>query len=289
MARGLARGLVRGMVSGLVMLERVAHDNGLVTYRSPRLAAVGVVHGFSTRVGGVSGRPYDSLNLGSLTKGLDSDDNTNVAENFRRLRAALGVERHIRIAPRQVHGAAVWRPPSGPLRPADAPPADIVVTDQPHHLLTVRTADCVPVLLAGVDGRSVAAVHAGWRGLVAGGVTAAVAALRDELGVEASRLVAAIGPAIGVRHYEVGDDVAAAFASAGLGDAVASGQRVGAGARPHVDLAAAALRQLLDAGVPASAIDRCECCTFAGADAFFSHRRDRGRTGRMAAVIAARG
>lgn len=271
------------------MLQRVAHDNGLVTYRSPRLAAAGVVHAFSTRRGGVSVGPYESLNLAAAAGEPAADDNTNVAENFRRLRAALGVPRHLRIAPRQVHGSEVWRPPATPQRPADAPPADVVLTDQPRHLLTIRTADCVPVLLADIDGRAVAAAHAGWRGLVAGAIAAAVHAMRVTLRAEPRNLVAAIGPAIGVRRFEVGDEVAAAFTAAGLGDAVVPGSRVGGGAKNHVDLAAAALRQLLAAGIPDAAIDRCDCCTYTQADEFFSHRRDRGRTGRMAAVIAPRG
>ncbi len=272
-----------------MMLERVVHDGGVVTYRSPCLAAAGVLHGFSTRCGGVSRSPYCSLNLGLTTRGPGGDDNKAVAENFRRLRAALGMPRHVRVAPRQVHGADVWRPPARPLRPADAPPADAVFTDQPHHLLCIRTADCVPVLLAGVDGRAVAAAHAGWRGLVAGVLAAAVEAMRTELCISPTRLVAAIGPAISLRHYEVGDEVVAAFASSGLGDAVVSVPRSGGGTRPHVDLAAAARRQLLKAGVSDEAIDCCDRCTFAHADEFFSHRRDHGQTGRMAAVIAPRG
>ncbi|MEO0966351.1 MAG: laccase domain-containing protein, partial [Planctomycetota bacterium] len=154
------------------MLELITHDNGLKTLRSPLLAAAGVRHGFSTRVGGVSRGEYASLNLGSLRKNArpgEGDANTAVSENFRRLRAALRLERRPRFAARQCHGAGVWvvdrdKPP----READVPAADALVTAVAGPMLAARSADCVPVLLAAGDGRAVGAVHAGWRGVVAG-------------------------------------------------------------------------------------------------------------------------
>src|SRR5690606_7594512 len=152
------------------MLERITHDNGLVTYRS---SLIPVRHAFSTRVGGVSTGPYASLNLGPLTKGV-GDANTSVSENFRRLREAAGLERVMRYELGQVHGAAVWDElPEKPPRPDEAPRADAMVTDRRGRMLTVRTADCAAVLL--YDGRRIAALHAGWRGVVAGVVGATVA------------------------------------------------------------------------------------------------------------------
>ena len=264
------------------MLERVEHDNGVVTYASARLRAAGVVHAFSTRLGGVSEGAYASLNLGSLAKGDVGDANVAVAENFRRLRAALGREQARRVIVRQVHGGEVWRAAAGPLRPEEAPAADAIVSTEPAHLLTVRVADCVPVLLASGDGAAVAAVHAGWRGLVAGVVGHAVAHLAELAEVEG--VVAAVGPHIGVRHFEVGPEVVEAFEQAGLGAAVPG--RV-AGGKAHVDMLEATLMQLEAGGVGRERVDfDARLCTHERGDEFFSHRRDAGRTGRLAAVIS---
>src|SRR5690606_3859673 len=102
--------------------------------------------------------------------------NMSISENFRRLRAAVGLQRVMRYELRQVHGAAVWGDlPEKPPRPDDAPRADAMVTDHPGRMLTVRTADCVAALL--YDGRRIAALHAGWRGVVAGVVGATVAGM----------------------------------------------------------------------------------------------------------------
>lgn len=255
------------------LLLRIEHDGGVVTYQSPRLRERGIVHAFSTRLGGISRGAYASLNLGPLTKGA-GDDNTAIAENYRRLRRALGVERLPRVECRQVHGGEVWRPRQALVRLADAPCADAIVCDVPGRLLVIRTADCVPVLLACDD--QVAAVHAGWRGVVADVVPHAVAAMRGPV-------TAAIGPAIGVEHFEVGPEVAAAFEAHGLGEAVDHGR----GDKPHIDLVRAVTAQLQRAGV--AEIDTTDRCTYRDAGEFFSHRRDAGVTGRMAAVIATRG
>ncbi len=268
--------------------EEVVHDNALVTFQSSLLRSTGVIHGFSTRCGGLSRPPRGGLDLAAPSAGA-GEANTTIAANFRLLRAALGLPRHVRIAPRQMHAADVWRAPAGPIRPADAPDADAVITDHPDHMLVIRTADCVPVLLASGDGAVVAAVHAGWRGLVAGVIGAALGRLEREFAGPASRWVAAVGPAIGVDPYEVGPEVAQAFVAAGLAQAVR--QPALPAHRPHVDLAAAARLQLLAAGVPEAGIDVCGRCTYAEPALFFSHRRDgaiAGGTGRMAAVIARR-
>ena len=263
------------------MLERVEHDNGVVTYASPRLRAAAVVHAFSTRIGGISEGPYASLNLGSLAKGDEGDSNVAVAENFRRLRAALGREQARRVIVRQVHGGAVWRAPAAPLRPEEAPEADAIVSTEPAHLLTVRVADCVPVLLASRGGAVVAAVHAGWRGLVAGVIGQAVGQLAQM--VDVGELVAAVGPHIGAAHFEVGPEVVQAFEHAGLGEAV----REHVGGKAHVDMLEAALMQLEAGGVRRDQVDfDAGLCTFERVGEFFSHRRDAGATGRMAAVIS---
>ncbi len=264
-------------------LIRTEHSNGVVTYQSPMLTGPGVPHGFTTRLGGVSPGPYASLNLASLKHDPDADANTNVAENFRRVRKALGCRQHIRVQVNQVHGCEVWYPPAEPVRPVDAPRADALVTDRAGQLLMVRVADCVPVLLSDTDGRVVSAVHAGWRGLIAGVISSTVDALTRLGDVDASSLVAAIGPCIQVGHFEVGPEVVAAFEEVGLGHVV----RQEAGwTKPHIDLPAVVLHQLEQAGVRADRVDVTDRCTFSQHDEFFSHRRDHGRTGRQAALIA---
>jgi len=258
------------------MLDRIEHDNGVITYQSPMLREIGVPHGFTTRIGGASKPPYDSLNLGPLTKG-QGDANIAISENFRRVRTALRLERVPRYGVRQVHTADVWDAPAKPVAWTQAVCADAICCDTPGKLLCIRVADCVPILLATPDGKRVAAVHAGWRGLVAGVIEAAVAQFDDDF-------VAVVGPCISARHFEVGEEVAAQFGAGFV--------RRDFGDKPHVDLRAAARDRLEAAGV--SALEVASSCTYAEEADFYSHRRDvthRGLadTGRMAALIVANG
>ena len=152
---------------------------------------------FSTRRGGVSEPPFDTLNLGRLTE----DDPDHVAENRRRLCQAVGTDPAELRFGRQVHGAVVRR------AAGIGEPGDGLWTDTPGEPLLVFTADCLPVALARTNGEAsaVAALHVGWRGLLAGIVGAAVSSLGGE------RLSAAVGPGIGPCCYEVGPDVAEPF------------------------------------------------------------------------------
>jgi len=275
------------------MLQRTVHSHGVVTYQSPLLRAAGVVHAFSTRVGGVSAGVFAALNLGNPGAG-EKDAEANIQENYRRLQEAIVAADMPRAWVKQVHGSSVelidpepegeyGETPAAELRDryAGQISADGMVTALPRVLLTIRVADCVPVLLAAEDGRVVAAAHAGWRGVVAGVVERALRVMH-EAGVNPDRVVAAIGPGISAEHFEVGEEVAAEFVRAGLAAAVQSI----AGNKPHVDLQAAVRRQLERAGV--TRIDGNDVCTFRDAGDFYSHRREGGRTGRMAAMIAAR-
>jgi YfiH family protein len=151
--------------------------------------------------------------------------------------------------------------------------------------LTVRVADCVPILLASDNGRVVAAVHAGWRGLVGGVIGKSLRAMHEAGGDEArpEQVVAAIGPAISGENFEVGEEVAAEFARMGLREAVVEAAVGAKAGKPHVDLQRAAYMQLAGAGV--LRIDGNELCTYRDAGEFYSHRREHGRTGRMAAGI----
>jgi YfiH family protein len=263
----------------LAVLERL-ESAGAVVLVSPRLRALGVPHAFSTRAGGVSAGPYESLNFGSpmeIEGEGGRDPAANIRENYRRLLDAAGLAGRTLLEVHQVHGCAVF---TGPPAPGPAPRADAIVTGDPALAAAVRTADCAPVLLASGDGRTVGAVHAGWRGAVAGVAAAAVEQMRAR---GARGIFAAIGPCIGPESFEVGAEVAAEF------------RRVfGEGPlRPHpeggksfIDLRAAIAHQLRAAGV--DQIDLDTHCTVRDAHLFFSHRRERGLTGRMASVIGAR-
>jgi YfiH family protein len=206
---------------------------------------------FTTRAGGVSTGPFQSLNLGLLT----DDDPEAVAENRRRVAEADAL-----AWGRQVHGTRVLTV-GGATTPGTAPDADGVVTAARGVRTLALTADCLPVALVAPE--AVAMVHAGWRGL-AGGVLAEGADALRALG--ASRIAAAIGPGAGPCCYEVGPEVHAAFGTSGR----------------TIDLKALARERLEAAGV--AEVHDCGLCTICDPERFFSHRRDDGVTGRQAGI-----
>lgn len=218
---------------------------------------------FTTRRGGHSTGPYESLNLGRLT----DDEPVNVERNRAAVEAQLGVAL---TYVRQVHRDGVVMveqapPPATPLTEADAQ-----VTALRGIGLTVLSADCLPIALAGRG--AAAAVHAGWRGLAGGVIANAVQSLAQLAGDES--LTAAIGPGAGPCCYDVGEEVHAAFAS--YGEAVRHGR--------SLDLKAIASAQLTAAGV-ATVYDVGLCTICSDPALFFSHRRDRGVTGRQAGIV----
>ena len=239
----------------------------LFTFRN--LSAVpGLVHGISTRHGGVSRGRCESLNI-SFSVG---DTQENVEDNLQRLATAVGTTRDTFFAAYQVHGRAVTRVEPGS---APRPKCDVLVTDGDEKTLLMRYADCTPVLLADTRRPAIAAVHAGWRGSAVRAAAAAVEALREHFGTSPRDIVAGIGPAIGPCCYEVGDDVVAAFEG-----------------RPHLfqagklDLWQANRDALVEAGVPDEHIEVAGVCTRCASDRFFSHRANGGQpAGRFAAVM----
>lgn len=248
------------------MLERVTTADGLVFFQSPALRALGVPHGFSTRVGPHSNEYF------TLASGNDAH-----AAQFA---AALDCASREHVTVYQVHGACV-ADGAQMGTPALRCEADAITSADPAQLLAVRTADCVPVLLASCDGSRVAAIHAGWKGLVAGVIPNAAKALG------APAFVGAIGPCMGLDAFEVDEDVAQKFDAAGLGKAVVRGRWP----KPHVDLRLAAELQLRQA--QAQLIDSDDLCTYRDEHLFFSHRRDRThrglpKTGHIAAFIGAK-
>ena len=231
----------------------------------------------STRTGGVSQAPWDSLNLGVAV----GDDPLAVAENRRRF-AALTAAQPLWL--RQVHGCTVVHA-SAALLAAEAPQADAAWTDEPGVACVVQVADCMPVLLAAPAGRAVAAAHAGWRGLAGGVVEATLAALCTAARCEPPQVLAWLGPCIGPRRFEVGADVLQAFAQA---PDRADPQRFMVGApsdgvpRWLANLPQLARDRLARAGV--QRVSGGNWCTVEQRSRFFSYRRD-GVTGRLAAAI----
>ena len=193
-----------------MMLQKRESESGVVWYASALLEAAGVRHAFSTRLGGVSEGAFASLNLGNPGGAGVRDEETRIQENYQRLQAAMGVADRERCWVHQVHGHRVLTVRQG-AEFENGQPADALVCDDPQRVVAVRVADCVPILLASDDGRVVAAVHAGWRGVVGGVVGAAIDAMRREFGVPSARLLAAIGPCIGPEAFEVGAEVAEEF------------------------------------------------------------------------------
>jgi len=221
---------------------------------------------FSTRRGGHSTGPYTSLNLGWLT----DDEHSAVMRNRETLRSELGAPRLSFV--HQVHGAEVRTitETRTPPTPRERPRLDGQATDQRDVALCALTADCLPIAVAAGGGGAVAMLHAGWRGLAGGMIANGVQAVRELRGD--AELTAAIGPGAGPCCYQVGEEVHAPFAAI---DAAHAGR--------NLDLKAIARHQLREAGVAHVAdIGICTICSDPGL--LFSHRRDRGITGRQAGV-----
>jgi YfiH family protein len=247
---------------------------------SKLLSAAGVVHGFSLRSGGVSSGPFSSLNLGASV----GDDEAAVRENHELLRGAAGLGGRIATA-HQVHGDRVVDARMREIFPPTAPQeagADAVVA-LADGAVGVRVADCVPVLIHA--GAAAAAVHAGWRGTRLQIAGRAIRALQHAAGADPAQMLAAIGPCIGRCCYEVSQEFAATFRAL-FGPEAADDPA--ANPKPHLDLRYCVEQSLLRAGVPPERIEQVEGCTSCDSGAFFSHRRDKGRTGRHLAFIEVR-
>jgi purine-nucleoside/S-methyl-5'-thioadenosine phosphorylase / adenosine deaminase len=221
---------------------------------------------FSTRLGGVSTGPFSSLNLGIRTE----DDPARVVENRTRLCAAVEADPDGATMAWQRHGATVTRADSrGIVTPGTVyDHCDGLWSDEPGRAMLLLTADCLPIAIARADGQpALAILHAGWRGLLGGIVGAGARTLAP------ARLAAAIGPGIGPCCYEVGDEVAHPFRQAFGDDVIRDGR---------LDLWTSAERALRAAGV--EQVERLDLCTSCDAGRFFSHRRDRGKTGRQGVI-----
>jgi len=269
-------------------------DDGLVTYHFQRLTVEGLVHAVFTRLGGASREPFATLNVSRSV----GDDEAAVVQNLARIYASLGLAPEQVATAHQVHSnrvAIVTAQDGGQLVPA----TDGLVTDTPGLALLLRFADCQPIILYDPARRALGLVHAGWRGLAQGIARRAVETMQEAFGTKPSDLLAGLGPAIGPCCYTVGDDVASA-----LGYALPDWRKVmtldpgpmrrdlpgserrdlSPGTAWRLDLPAANAQQLAAAGVRVRHIEQAGLCTACHKDEFFSHRGDKGLTGRFAGI-----
>jgi len=239
------------------------------------------VNGFSTRLGGVSSFPENSLNLA----GYDEDFRENIEENRRRFLQVFGGDYTL---------ASVWQTHSADVRIVKTPVEvadgnskfDALVSNLENVLIGVKTADCVPVLLGDTKTKAFAAIHAGWRGTVDSIVKNAIEKMRDAYGTSAKDLICAIGPAATCKNYEVGQDVIDAFeknfsACGNLFHKTREGHAL-------IDLHLANKEQLMSVGVMPENIFVAPLCTIERTDLFFSYRIEKklhGKTGRLLSVI----
>jgi YfiH family protein len=262
------------------------------------LAAHAVVHGFSVRSGGVSSGPHATLNVSRAV----GDDPQAVDENLRRLARAAGLSGAEAFASaHQVHGDRVvgalrtgfreiFSPSTSAQATAEGPAehavhADAIVALEPGVAASVRVADCVPILLYAPDVGIAAAVHSGWRGARLSIAGRGVRALQQVAGADPASLLAAVGPSIGRCCYEVSADLATAFRAQFGAEATDDPARF---PKPHLDLRRVVESALVAAGVRPERIEHVGGCTSCEVSTYFSHRRDRGRTGRHLAFVLAR-
>ncbi|HEY6078671.1 MAG TPA: polyphenol oxidase family protein [Polyangiaceae bacterium] len=254
---------------------------------SPLLTRAGFRHAFFTRQGGASEGPFESLSFSTAV----GDAPDHVAENLARAGRLLGVEAERILYLSQVHGKQVhfYR---------EAQTRDAVITLEGDAIggcyantaYGVRSADCVPVLVADEASGAVMAIHAGWRGVVAGAVEAGVLALREAGAGHRGRLLAAIGPHISLPAFEVSEDVAAELVAAcPAPNAAAVVERLPDHPKPHIDLRALVTQKLLALGLGQADIDQVGGCTVLAPARYFSFRRDGKRSGRHLSAIVPRG
>jgi len=225
----------------------------------------GFLNAFSTRRGGVSSLPAGALNLHDK-----NDSRENVQENRRRFRKAIGAGKGMFVFGRQIHGADVARVNGSFSKNRTC---DALISDREGVFLTVKTADCLPILLADPRTGAYAAVHAGWRGTVQGVVQKAVLDMERSFGTDAKDIRAALGPAACVDCYEVGEEVVQSF-RASFSYSAALFKKSRKEPKPHLNLKEANRRQLLGAGLDPARIYVSPHCTIHQNHLFFSHRRE---------------
>ena len=263
----------------MTIIERNA--NGLKYYQSAAFSELGVPHGFFTRHGGVSPKPFDSLNMATTV----GDSNENVLENLARMFAVFELDLATRYDGWQVHSGTVTCVAKPRDVRARAMRTDALITDRPDITLVMRFGDCVPVLIADPVRRVAAVYHAGWPGTVKKIGANVVETMKTVYGSDPGNLIAAIGPSIGPDHFEVKEDVAGQLRAAFPSNRNQI-ESVDDSGRILFDLWNANRLTLENCGVDPKRIDVAGICTVCRKDDWFSHRGDRGKTGRFGVLIS---
>ncbi len=240
-----------------------------------------VKHCFSTRCGGVSGGIYKSMNLKP-----DSGDKTeNVAENFKILCDAIDINSEDLVFSDQVHSDKIYNVTrkdigKGMTRKSDIIGIDALICAESGVPITTAYADCVPLFFLDVKNRVMALAHSGWKGTVKKIGEKTVEKMKTMYNSKPSDILAAIGPSIGVCHFEVGDEVAEEFIKT-FGDGVAEKF----GLKYHINLQKAIKMQFAECGVPDENVSCADICTYCNSDLLFSHRATGGKRGGLAAIM----
>lgn len=238
----------------------------------------GVTHAIFTRHGGVSPAPFGSLNTG----GTVGDPPQNVRRNHHIMYETLGVDAARAVTVWQVHGRDTVLATRPVYNRHWLAPADAVITDRPDLPLVMRYADCTPVMAYDPVRGAIGIAHAGWRGTVLGMASGMIRAMQDAFGSKPSDIRAGVGPAIGPDNYQVGEEVTAAV-QAHFGTLDGLIKRDPADNSAYFNLWEANRRDLAQAGV--ENIEVMGICTASRTDDFFSHRAEKGKTGRFGAII----
>jgi YfiH family protein len=258
---------------------------GKIGYLQPDWAATeSLAAGFTTRNGGVSRPPYNSLNLAYHTE----DARHYVEGNRSTLARTFDLQPHQLLTVNQVHGSDILiiDQPNYDLSHFLTIECDAILTNQPGIMIGVLVADCFPVLLFDPEKRAAAAVHVGWRGAAAGILNKAVDALGTAFGSRPENLLAAVGPGIGAHNYIVDRPVRDAF-RLGAGNWQEITEEIDLG-QWRLDLKKSCLLQLEQSGLPARQISAAKECTCCHREMFFSYRRDHGKTGRQMGFLLMR-
>lgn len=256
--------------------------NGVRYYTIDNFSKTGLVrHCFSTKDGGISSGIYKSMNLK-----MNSDDKKeNVIENFKIICDTIDVDYRNLVFSDQVHDDKIYIANKndmgkGITKESDIIGIDALICSEPNVPLTTAYADCVPLFFLDVKERVIALAHSGWKGTVKRIGQKTIEKMHKDFGCRAENILAAVGPSIGVCHFEVGDEVAEKFIEEfGI-------QVVGKyGEKYHVNLQKAVLMQFEQSGIPEINISCADICTYCNKDLLFSHRATNGRRGGLAAIM----
>ncbi|MDQ3248361.1 MAG: peptidoglycan editing factor PgeF [Chloroflexota bacterium] len=260
-------------------MQRITHPNGVITYTFDSLAQLPLHVHVSTRHGGVSPAPWNTLNF-SVQRG---DTPERVLQNRTRLADALGIAVDAQVRCHQVHGTGVAKVDQGDANQWQTG-VDSLVTDTVNLPLALVFADCVPVLLYDPQHHALGVCHAGWRGTLNGAAAATLWAMQAAYDTDPAALLACIGPSIGPQSYAVGQDVVdLAHVKLNNADQLFSYPN-GQDQNPHFDLWQANVNQLCEAGVPLTHIEVSGIDTAQNTHDFFSHRAEKGQCGLFSMV-----